>query len=38
MQSKIGDPEYDDRAFELKLVYEGERFTPLFKVRAIVSC
>lgn len=37
LQSKIGDPEIDDRAYELKELMEGERFTPLFKVRMLVG-
>ena len=28
-----GDREIDDREYELKQLMEGERFTPLFKVR-----
>lgn len=31
-KSKVGDPEIDDRAYELRVLLEGERLTPLFKV------
>lgn len=33
VQSLTGDREVDDREYELKNLLEGERFTPLFKVR-----
>lgn len=35
-QSLTGDREIDDRDYDLKQLMEGERFTPLFKVRVPV--
>lgn len=37
VQSLTGDREVDDREYELKQLLEGERFTPLFKVRVCVQ-
>ncbi|CAM9756197.1 unnamed protein product, partial [Choristocarpus tenellus] len=33
----VGDPEFDDKAFELKQILDEERFTPLFKVGTLTG-